>query len=1079
MANSNKLTIPSDSSFLETTIKTTNPDDALNEILSKKPQLFEFLASSYELDDCDKYVLLMRILNRVSKSSFTQMKSQLLLEVAKSKFCENLQLYLTKLSYQNNWEKSRNRYFWSDPLEFWNNFLTYCETIHTLSPYYAFEKCRPVMDVASSLCLPLLDEKHGFRLPEKCAQRLDTIKNKISVRETQSMTKETKQKKHVDYGPAPENFRVLNVYPRAEDLLESNPYLRPNIVNGSYESVEHYLDVQFRLLREDCYEPLRIGLLVTEPVMTNKQFGVVVKWDTSKKKYSRNIDWRQSKRFMFGSLLLFFKDNYSFFILGTVLDRNVNFLSQGLVVVQLINADLLEKNLYEANYHMLEYQVYFEPYFHVLTALQDSEFSEHLAMSKYIVSVDHTPTPPAYLTKSTQIYVSTSNGTRKFTVLDDATWPEPHEIGLDASQYEAYKSALTQEFVVIQGPPGTGKTYLGTQIAKTFLKNSPTFRNRPVIEGVLWPRIHDDVACRLLVLCYTNHALDQFLENILPTTRSRDFYGCYEDDDDGYYDLYLRMDERPEFKLKTLNMAESYLTTYRHTRNELEDANARLAVCQKKINIFNEGVYSYESIRDYCEAVALLEGYQNNSTDPLLFWLFEHVEMDGAEIDPKIFINEINENETEVGDNLQLNLDDIGRNEISESLFDSQLKIKASFLVSNVEHELEGLYGKYECPKTRLDNKNIIKNRDRLKKVDILDKEHVSDFTTEERWSIYFDWALTVKEDLLRTFRRLKVNQKYYYKAYEESRMIIDLCILREAEVVGVTTTCAARVRQLLQALNTPIVMVEEAAEVLEAHIISALTEHCQHLIMIGDHQQLRPSAASYKLARHFNMEISLFERMVNTGAPAPRLCLQHRMRPEIAALISPAIYPDLQNHPSVLQYPSVRGLTSNLYFFTHDNREEEDDEMLSLSNYYEADMMLGLANYLMKQGYSSEDITILATYSSQMVYLKNNISKYPLLKDVKITVVDNYQGEESKIILLSLVRNNEEGNVGFLATDNRVCVALSRAREGMYIMGNIDMLKKKSELWTKIAATLESNGSLGTSFVTKCQQHPDDKTEV
>lgn len=56
---------------------------------------------------------------------------------------------------------------------------------------------------------------------------------------------------------------------------------------------------------------------------------------------------------------------------------------------------------------------------------------------------------------------------------------------------------------------------------------------------------------------------------------------------------------------------------------------------------------------------------------------------------------------------------------------------------------------------------------------------------------------------------------------------------------------------------------------------------------------------------------------------------------------------------------------------------------------------------------------------------------QYPLLKDVRITVVDNFQGEENKIILLSLVRSNADGNVGFLKIDNRICVALSRAKEG------------------------------------------------
>ena len=58
------------------------------------------------------------------------------------------------------------------------------------------------------------------------------------------------------------------------------------------------------------------------------------------------------------------------------------------------------------------------------------------------------------------------------------------------------------------------------------------------------------------------------------------------------------------------------------------------------------------------------------------------------------------------------------------------------------------------------------------------------------------------------------------------------------------------------------------------------------------------------------------------------------------------------------------------------------------------------------------------------------------MLNGVKITVVDNFQGEENDIILLSLVRSNREAKIGFLKTENRVCVALSRAKKGFYIIG-------------------------------------------
>lgn len=70
------------------------------------------------------------------------------------------------------------------------------------------------------------------------------------------------------------------------------------------------------------------------------------------------------------------------------------------------------------------------------------------------------------------------------------------------------------------------------------------------------------------------------------------------------------------------------------------------------------------------------------------------------------------------------------------------------------------------------------------------------------------------------------------------------------------TTTGAARLQATLQTLKFRIVIVEEAAEVLESHIITSLTSHCAHLILIGDHQQLRPSTADYymeKVVSHFS----------------------------------------------------------------------------------------------------------------------------------------------------------------------------------------------------------------------------------
>lgn len=107
----------------------------------------------------------------------------------------------------------------------------------------------------------------------------------------------------------------------------------------------------------------------------------------------------------------------------------------------------------------------------------------------------------------------------------------------------------------------------------------------------------------------------------------------------------------------------------------------------------------------------------------------------------------------------------------------------------------------------------------------------------------------------------------------------------------------------------------EEASETLEAHIISALTPTIQHLILIGDHQQLRPSMSVHDL-KDLNIDVSLFERLVTNHFPFSMLDCQRRMRPEIRKLIRP-IYNNLWDHDSVCHYDNVRGMVDNVSFLT------------------------------------------------------------------------------------------------------------------------------------------------------------------
>ena len=357
---------------------------------------------------------------------------------------------------------------------------------------------------------------------------------------------------------------------------------------------------------------------------------------------------------------------------------------------------------------------------------------------------------------------------------------------------------------------------------------------------------------------------------------------------------------------------------------------------------------------------------------------------------------------------------------------------------------------------------------------------------TKDRWRLYRLWRKRAEEHHEKLF---KTRQGEYDQAVEREQEITrmeEYEILCKACVIGMTTTCAAKYRSILKEIRPRIVIVEEAAEVLEAHIIASLTPGCQHLILIGDHKQLRPTPAVYDLAKRYKLDVSLFERMVNVGIQCEMLNVQHRMRPEIATLMK-HIYDDLENHESVEKYEDIKGMKKNMFFINHKYIEESGNQSHSHVNEHEAKFLVALCRYLLQQGYKADQITLLTTYTGQMYAIRDCLQEEDAIREslkaendpsvgcVRVTTVDNFQGEENDIILLSLVRSNKDEKVGFIKIVNRACVALSRARKGFYCIGNFGLLSKHSDIWKKIVTDLKASGSIGNVLPVVCQIHNDE----
>ena len=184
--------------------------------------------------------------------------------------------------------------------------------------------------------------------------------------------------------------------------------------------------------------------------------------------------------------------------------------------------------------------------------------------------------------------------------------------------------------------------------------------------------------------------------------------------------------------------------------------------------------------------------------------------------------------------------------------------------------------------------------------------------------------------DLINKYNQL-MNQK------KELENIFDMEIIRNEKVVGMTTTGCSKYSTILEQMNFEIIIVEEAAEVLGSPIASILTRSTQHLIMIGDHQQLRPNPFNHKIATEFKFNISMFERLINNGVPKVSLGFQRRMRPEFVDFVRLIYNTSYIDHESTLNKSNVKGFLSNIFFLNHKNYEETNINLASKKNEFEA----------------------------------------------------------------------------------------------------------------------------------------------
>ena len=379
-------------------------------------------------------------------------------------------------------------------------------------------------------------------------------------------------------------------------------------------------------------------------------------------------------------------------------------------------------------------------------------------------------------------------------------------------------------------------------------------------------------------------------------------------------------------------------------------------------------------------------------------------------------------------------------------------------------------------------------------------------FTYERRFESHADypqlWAIRKAIRELRKNRK-KGSENYHQKMDRLKSRAAEIELRINAELFGearvIACTLVGSAHHLLEGMKFGTLFIDEAAQALEAACWIPM-KRASRVILAGDHCQLPPTVKSIAALRA-GLGKTLMERIAeNKPEVVTLLKIQYRMNDEIMRFSSDWFYGGKVESAPQIKYRSVLDYDHPITWIDTSNEENqitiegedapEDSASTSSSvsaanqnsdlnfkeqfvgesfgriNKAEAELtLLTLAEYFTKIGKQRVleeriDVGIISPYRAQVQYLKKLIKKYEFFKPyrrlISVNTVDGFQGQERDVILISLVRSNDEGQIGFLKDLRRMNVAITRARMKLIILGNKDTMTKHpfyKKLWEYVEA--------------------------
>ncbi|RKP19365.1 hypothetical protein ROZALSC1DRAFT_22345 [Rozella allomycis CSF55] len=649
-------------------------------------------------------------------------------------------------------------------------------------------------------------------------------------------------------------FRSMSAAPSISDLKDL-PVVPKSVFTGPEKDKKlednRYLDWQYRILREDvhgtireewlCYlnpktpsekkiaSKLRARTFIVEDILgvsynTKKRHPVHMKIKLSQPKFNtKNMKenkkkllkkyWDENQRLLTVDSLVALVKGKNLLCIGSVLDRSELSAKNVVRVYFFQTSDILKLCNFTIDnetkdVRLVQFSASFfayKPFLEKLRTLSDVPFPDEIihSVSRHVENND-------FLHPIIE-FIKTSD--LNMQELDCMNLKKP--IILNEKQREAVVNSFSMKMSLIQGPPGTGKSYCGTIIAKIAL---------------LDPR------CKVLCVCYTNHALDQYLENLLDI-------GVSEND-------IVRIGfAKVSDRVKSCSLFES------RNRKSYDPSFNRQYASLMSLSDSQENAVSSK----YSRHINLTEKNAKNQ-----YWTFKN------------YLNIVNPEISDV-----FKEPDVGNGNFMMIAKDGK-KLNGRHLW---EYWIDGM-SLDEVYKFYSDEMSM-------------ETMKVWCMNGEKRLELLRSWINEINNEFELDFGNKILEYNNTIEMLKELCGESDIREIRSKRIMGCTTTGAAKNSHLVEAFDANVLILEEAGEVLESHVVTSISKSCKQIIMIGDHKQLRPKINLYNLSvesgNGHDLNKSLFERLVSNDYPHVCLDTQHRMRPEISECVRLLTYPELK----------------------------------------------------------------------------------------------------------------------------------------------------------------------------------------